>query len=655
MTTDSPRPVWSGRPRACWMAGIITALVFVTYWPAIRGTFIWDDVMLVQNNMLLKGQFTLKTIWFRTDFPLSNVVLWLEWHLWGNHPAGYHVVNLLLHICSSLLVWRVMLRLNLPGAWLAALIFAVHPVCVASVAWIAELKNTLSLPFYLLSFLCYLHFEENASAASRQRAGQWYAAAVIAFILALLSKTTTVMLPPVLIVYVWWRRGRLGFSDILRTAPFFLLAFAFGVLSILFQAHGAIRGATVQTLSLWGRIAGAGMALWFYLGKAVLPIKLMMIYPRWEINPASALSYLPAFLWILLLGVCWAFRRTWGRHGVFGLGTFSIALFPVLGFLSMYYLVLSRVSDHFEYLPLISIVALAAAWLCVRVPLNILRFLVPILIFVLASLTLQRARVFSSEEALWRDNLDKNPAAWTAHANLGWILAERQKFDEALPHLQRSLEINPDNAQAHANLGQLLAMEGNFGDAETQFAAALKLKPNDADIRRSYVTALAANGRKDEAIKQLRDLLSSRPDPDSQLQLAGLLFETGQFSEAVREYRAALVLRPDATDALSNLAWLLATSSDASLRNGKDAVAFAERACHLTDYTNAPTVGVLAAAYAEAGDFTNAVATAQKAIEAATAAGDVRFAGLNRQLLRLYSNGRAYHEPPPKNAAPPAK
>ena len=503
-----------------------------------------------------------------------------------------------------MLLWRVLLRLRAPGAWLAAIIFAVHPVCVASVAWIAELKNALSLPFYLLSILCYVHFEEQANAGARNKASRWYAFAVLAFIFALLSKTTTVMLPPVLIVYAWWRRGRLAFTDILRTAPFFLLALGFGILSISFQAQGAIRGATVQTLGLGGRLAGAGMALWFYLGKALFPVNLMMIYPRWEINATAPLYYVPIFLWAALLAVCWAFRRTWGRGALFGLGSFTITLFPVLGFLSMYYLVLSRVSDHFEYLPLVSIVALAAAWLCVRVAPNVLRVAGPLLVFALALLTLQRTRAFSSEEALWRDNLAKNPSAWTAHANLGWILAEQQKYDDAAVHLRRSLDINPDNAQARANLGQLLAIQGNFGDAETQFAAALKLKPNDPDIRRSYAMALAENGRKDEAVAQLRDLLKSRPDADASLQLATLLFEMGQFRESVIQYRLALAVKQDEPEALSNLAWLLATSSDDSLRNGKDAVQFAERACRLTDYKQASVIGVLAAAYAEAGDFT---------------------------------------------------
>jgi tetratricopeptide (TPR) repeat protein len=684
---DVEAPGWlrSEHGRFLGMAGLILGLLVAVYWPALRGSFVWDDLMLVENNLLLKGQFNLLSIWFRTDFPLSNVAFWLQWHVWGNHPAGYHAVNLLLHATSSLLLWRVLRRLSVPGGPLAAIIFAVHPVCVASVAWIAELKNTLSLPFYLLSILFYLRFESAASESTRPELSsgsarpervaegmeynalnaatklqgretggsplEWYALAFGAFLMALLSKTTTVGLPAVLLVCVWWQRGRLTRRDLLGTAPFFLLGLAFGLLTISFQAHGAIRGATVQTLSFPGRLGGAGMALWFYLGKALWPLNLAMIYPRWQINPAAVLTYAPVALWCCLLGICWYFRHSWGRHVLFSLGTFTFTLFPVLGFLSMYYLVLSRVSDHFEYLPLVSVVALAAGALCSAIAAKALRLVAPALVMVLSLISVQRASVFSNEQALWQDTLNKNPDAWISHANLGWILAAQQKYDEASVHLAKSLELNPYNAQAHCNLGRVLALQGHFPEADRHFLMALKLKPDDLDVRKSYASVLSENGRKEDAAQQLREALKSRPDPDVQLELAELLFETAQFPDAVVQYRQALALRPDVPEALSNLAWLLATSSDSSLRNGTEAVQLAERACRLTGYQQASMVGVLAAAYAEAGSFSNAVSTVQKTIDLATAAGDQRFAAVNRQLLKLFLAGQPYHEAPPRHPA----
>ena len=631
---------------------VIFVLALMAYWPALRGQFVWDDVMLVQQNPLVTGKFGLGSIWFRTDFPLANIAFWAQWRLWGDHPAGYHVVNVLLHAASSVLLWRVVARLGIRGGWLAGLVFAVHPVCAASVAWVAELKNTLSLPFYLLGILCWLSFESSRDEGERGRALGWYLLSLGAFLLALLSKTSTVMLPVVLLGRGWWQRGRIRLRDVLQTGPFFAVALAFGLMSIGFQSHGAIAGATVQTENFWGRLAGAGMALWFYLGKALLPLNLSMIYPRWTIDAGAPLAFLPLLLWIGLLAVSWWFRRGWGRHVLFGLGCFTVTLFPVLGFLDMYYLALSRVSDHFEYLPLMAPVVMGAAGLSLIPKRSMLRISGCALVLGLGVLTLNRARVFATEETLWRDTLARNPAAWCAHANLGWILAEQQKYDEAREHLDTSIKTNPDNAQAHCNLGRVLALQGRLLDADSHFQAAVKLKPGDASIRKSYATALADAGKRMEAIPQLREALRLQPEAPGQLQLAMLLYQAGQCREAVAEYRQVLARQPDTAEALSNLAWLLAACSDATVRDGAEAVRLGERACRLTGFKDAQMVGVLAAAYAEAGRFAEAVATAQKAIDAATAGGDANFASMNRRLLGLYRAGRPYHETPPPVAPP---
>ncbi len=526
-----------------------------------------------------------------------------------------------------------------------------------------------------------------------------YALSLLAFLLALLSKTSTVMLPVVLLGCAWWQRGRLSWRDWARTSPFFALALAFGLMSIWFQAHGAMAGVAVQHENFWGRLAGAGMALWFYLGKAVLPLHLNMIYPRWKINAAAPVSYLPLLLWCGLLAVCWGFRRNWGRHVLFGLGCFTVTLFPVLGFFDMYFLALSRVSDHFVYLPLTALVALAAAaldWALVRIPQApvaadgsrrqlpseenapaavggyglsssgvqpakpkvksvFLGMAGGALVVALAALAMQRARVFVSEEALWRDTLAKNPAAWCAQANLGWILASQQKYDQARAHLEAALALKPDNAQAHSNLGRVLSLQGKFAEADQQFQAAVKLKPMDAEIRRSYAAALADQGRKAEAVNQLQALLQLKSDTEARLQLATLLYQTARFGEAVAQYRQVLAARPNEVEALSNLAWLLATCPDPAVRNGAEAVRVAERACRLTGYKEARTLGALAAAYAEAGRFDDAVSASQKAIELASADGNTRLAMIGRQLLVLFRAGKPYHEPSAPAARPATK
>jgi protein O-mannosyl-transferase len=679
-SSEAPAPLGgrrTSRRQLAWGGGAIFLLAFVVYWPALLGQFIWDDVMLVQGNPLLKGTLGLGTIWFRTDFPLTNIAFWAQWHLWGDHSAGYHIVNVLLHATSAVLLWRVLSLLRIPGGWLAAVLFTVHPVCVASVAWISELKNTLSLPFYLLSLLLYLRADRDTEARTENRGWRIedggckmgghpssilplpslllcrilhppssfaYGFSVLAFLLALLSKTSTAMLPLVLLGCAWWQHGRITLRDLWRSSPFFVLALAFGLMSVWHQVHGAMAGGTAQPESFWARLAGAGMALWFYLAKALLPLHLSMIYPRWTINSAAPTSYLPLLLWCALLGVCWWFRRAWGRHPLLGLGCFTINLLPLLGFLDMYFLNLSRVSDHFDYLPLTAIVPMAAAGLCLIPTTLLLRLGAGVVVLALSLLTAQRAQVFATEEALWRDTLAKNPDAWIAHANLGWILADRRKYDEAITHLEASLQTNTNNAQAHCNLGRVLSLEGKFADAEIQFATALKLKPKDAGIRRSYASALAEEGKKDAAVRELREALQFQPDVETRIQLATLLRQSGRFHDAVTEYRQALAAQPDLVGALNDLAWLLATCSDPSVRDGAEAVRLAEHACRLTDYRQARPVGVLAAAYAEAGRFNDAVTTAEKTIELANKAGDTQFAGLNRRLVNLYRAGRAYHE-----------
>jgi Flp pilus assembly protein TadD len=632
-------------------------LVAAVYWPALRGEFVWDDLFLIKKNPLVKGDATFRSIWFSQDFPLTTILFWIEWLLWGPNPLGYHIVNLLLHAINAWLVWRVLARLKVQGAALAAILWLFHPVCVASVAWVSETKNTLSLLFFLLSLLCYLRFESQASGtateaslhASRITHHAWYWFSLVAFLLALLSKTSTVMLPVVMLGCAWWKRGRLRIQDWLRTIPFFILALAFGLMTIWFQTHQAMANATVQSENFWGRLAGAGMALWFYLGKALLPLNLNLIYPRWTIEARAFISYLPLLLWCLALGACWAFRRGWGKPALFALGCFTVTLFPVLGFFDMYFLAISRVSDHFNYLPLIFIMALLAAILCKLIGFKILCVAGPVLVLAFAAMTAQRARVFATDEGLWLDTLAKNPEAWIAHNNLACIRAEQQRMPEAIQHFEESLKFNPRNAKAHGNLGRALAMRGNYAVAESHFLEALRIKSDDADTHRFYGTALAEQRKYEPALKHLREAVRLEPDIETRMQLTAVLRATGGTREAIEQCRLILAAKPAMPEALNNLAWLLATAPDAALRDGKEAVRLAEEVCRLTDYKDPRMLGTLSAAYAEAGQFDKAISTAQKALDLSNAARNPQFASVISYLLNLFREGKAYHEPAKTN------
>ena len=631
-----------------WRFGLgalcIFGLVLIVYWPALWGGFVWDDQLLVARNPLVTGEAKSGSIWFQMDFPLTVIAFWLQWLAWGGKPFGYHAVSIALHALNAVLLWRLLARLRVPGAWLAGVLFAVHPVCVASVAWISELKNTLSLTFYLASLYCY--------ARDLKPSPKWYALSLLAFVLALLSKTSTVMLPMVLLGMRWWQKQPLGFRDLLRLSPFLVLSIAFGGMTVWFQTHGLLKGVAAQTEGFWARLAAAGWAIWFYLGKALLPINLNLMYPRWTLDAAAPVSYLPLLLLAGLFVLIWWYRGTWGRHPLFALFCFVVTLLPVLGFVDMYFLNISRVSDHFQYLPITALIALAAAALC-RV--NLLPFFRSLntphlnkiiaagFVLVLSFLTLQRARIFASDELLWRDTLARNPAAWSAHNNLGCILAEKGDLVGAAEHFEASLRFKQDNAQAHDNLGQIRSIQGRAGEAQGHLEAALKIKPDDAQAHRLLANCLASENRNQEALLHFSEALRLAPDADTRLEFASLLQRTGNTRQALAELGQLLATQPDMPTALNNAAWLLATAADETLRNGPEAVRLAERACQLTQNKERVIVGTLAAAYAEAGRFDEAVVTAQKAINLATAAGDEPFAATNQQLLEFYRSGKAWH------------
>ena len=637
----------------------IFGLVLLVYSPILPGSFLMDDHRLVkEDNPLVNGQFTPFNIWFQTDFTLSTFALWLQWLAWGENPLGYHAVNMALQAVSAVLLWRLLARLKIPGAWFVAAVFAVHPVCVNSVARIAEIKNTLSLPFFLLSFLLYLRHETALSNVAAQKQGTghrrydhaalFYGLSLIAFVLALLAKTSTVMLPVVLLACAAWQRKRITRRDFLQTCPYFFWALAFGLMSVWFQKYGALAsaGETLPPETFLERLAIAGNAVWFYLGKIFLPVNLNIVYARWKFDATTLAAFAPVLFLCALFALCWRFRRKWGRHILFGLGCFIIALFPALGFFDSQFLTKWQVSDHLQYLPLIAPVTLAVGGLAFLLNAKIFRCAGIVLILVFSILTFQRAQVFATDESLFRDSLAKNPAASDMHNDLGVILAKRKNYAEATAHFVAAVQSDPGNAGAQSNLGQALAINGKFTEAEPHFLAAIRLKPDDPLMHKRFADALSKQGRNREAVIHLQAALSlnAKPDVQTRLDLAGLFFRTGSARQAEDQFRKILSFNPDLPEPLNNLAWLLATSSDDTLRDGAEAVRCAEQACRLTAFKRTEMISTLAAAYAEAGRYSEAVATAEMAIRLQTVNGETRLAAINNQLLPLYRAGIAYHE-----------
>ena len=350
---------WKRDERTAWQlvaqAAVIVGVVLLVYLPAWRAGFVWDDEQLITANPLLRTFSGLIEIWSggRTAdyFPMTNTVFWIERHLFGENATGYHAINILLHGADAILVWLVLHRLQIPGAWFAGLIFGIHPVHVESVAWTSELKNVLAMFFTLLSIFSFVGSNEQRQSHAA------YLASLFFFALALLSKTQTVFLPIALLLYGWWRDRGSFRREVIRTGPFFVMAAVFGLITIWFQNRG-IGEEEIVIGSFPRRLVNAGMAIWWYAGKVFLPTRLMAIYPRWRFDSPEFREWLPLVGLVLLLGLLWLCRNRRTRGAFLAVAYFIVALLPVIGFVRMAYLRSGTlVADHLQYFADVSLIA----------------------------------------------------------------------------------------------------------------------------------------------------------------------------------------------------------------------------------------------------------------------------------------------------------
>ena len=547
----------------CLILGVVTLMA---YNPAWHGQLLWDDDNC-STPPELRSVEGLRRIWFQPRataqyYPLLYTSYWIQQRVWGDSPTGYHLINLLLHIGCVVLVLKILRFLRIPGAELAAIIWALHPVNVETVAWIAERKNVLSGIFALAATLWYLKFDDTRSRRN-------YALAIGLFLFGLLSKTAIVALPLAWLVILWWKRGTISWRrDVVPSIPFVCLSVTAGLVTRWFEDVGIGYKSKLLDLSLLDRCLIAGRAFWFQLSNLFWPSNLTFVYPRWDINAGVWWQYLFPIGVLALLVILWNIRR-WSRAPLAGVLIYILLLLPSLGFLNIYFFIYSFVADHWQYLACLGIIVPCASGITLLAGRkeSWQDWLEPAITLVLGGvlfvLTWQQSRMYTDIETLYRMTIARNPGCWMAQANLGNILYRANRIPEAMDLFNQALKIKP--AVGYYSIGNALLQKGRTSEAIDQYKQALRIDPDYADAHHNLGSALDMLGRTREAIEHYQQAL--RIDPGSSgthNNLGHALAETGQTLEAITHYKEALRITPNSADVHNNLAAALAQTGRTS-------------------------------------------------------------------------------------------
>lgn len=537
------------------VAGAVLLLgVLTAYVPAISGEYIWTDSANVHGRPELGSWNELWQIWIGTHteqyFPLTFTSFWLERHVWGLQPVASHLVNLALHILNAFLFSQCLRRVRVPGAWFAAAIFALHPVHVESVAWIIERKNVLSGFFFLLALLSYIRFEQGS------RADAYYRSLVF-FALALLSKSSTVFFPVVMILVIFYLHRTWSRRDLVRILPFVALA----LLSIVVtMGYDHAKNPFVERELRSGfaeRLAAAGLSLWFYLGKLIVPTNLALVYEKWQIDTRSIVAYGPALGAVVTAVVLWLMRHRLGRGPLLAALFFGAGIFPLLGFFSFYYLKMADVADHFQYLPSLGPIALFAGvaghWVVTR-RIEAGRIFRVVcwggaigLLVALWILTWRQCHLYKDNYTIWSDTLKKSPNSWVAHGMFAKAVGGRGRVDLACFHLRKEIQLRPKGARAYVALARIEFSVGRIEEAEALCRAGITAAPRFPGPYLFLADIHVRGGRSAEAIALYEEVLRLPvlPRPAAvHRRLANALRKDGQEAKAEAHFRMALEIEP---------------------------------------------------------------------------------------------------------------
>ena len=544
--------------RRDWLlALVLIAITFLVYAPAWNGQPIWDDDIHI-TQPALRSLDGLVRIWKDPAaapqyYPVLHTLFWFEYKMWDGAVVPYHLLTIFCHALLALLIVLILRRLNVPGAWLCAFVFALHPVHVESVAWFSEIKNTLSGVLAAAAMLAYLRYDQN-----RHRGA--YVTALALFAFGLLTKTAIVALPAILLIVFWWKRGLIKFQrDLLPLIPFFAIGLAAAVVTIWVEQKFCADHGETFNFSFLDRCLAAARLVFFYLANIFWPAHLSLLYPRWKIDMTQWWQYLFPIGVAILLIAAWLIRRE-SRAPLAVLLCFLALLFPVLGFFNLSFFMGTPAgmahsaifrADHFQYLadiPVIAFVCAGASALWRRsagMARPVLGATCVLIVAVLGGLSAAQSAVYKNNETAFRDVLSKNPDSATAHNNLANVLRRRGALDEAAMHYHRALELEPDYKFGQSNFGATLVQKGNAAEAIPFLRSALVLDPNNPKTYQSLGMALSQTGQPEQAIASFERALQLWPDfVDAHTNLANLLLERGDNESAMMHYRKALELDP---------------------------------------------------------------------------------------------------------------
>lgn len=657
--TFTPQGQISRRLFAYIGVGVVILSTVLVYLPALRGEYVWRDFDNLPHADALQDADGLRKIWLEPGAtehyrPLTNTTLWLEYQQYELDPRGYHLCNLLGHIVAALLVWAVLACAGVRGGFLAAMLFALHPIQAETVTWISQRGNVLAAVLGLASLLCYLWYDTLDAPGPRKKAVKsLYCSAIVLFAGALLCNAVVCSLPVVVLLMIWYRRARITAGDVVALLPFVAMGLAMGVATIVLE-HGYVSvGQDEWALSWFDRVIIAGRAVWFYLGKLLWPVNLTAIYPRWAVVGASWQQVVYPLLVLLSLVGLFAGRRWFGRGAFVAASLFVLMSLPMLGFFDMRMMEHSFVADHYTYMPNIAVFAFVGAlvWQFGRLmngPQRAVAAIVPaVLVAGAGFVTWKHTNMYLYEHELWRNIARTNPTSWLARYKVGNLDIQYGLARSAIAHYRYVISQKNDHYMAHYRLGMAYLMARQPGEAEQYLRRSLELSPNRSEGYRGMAQLHIARGEFELARKMFERAMSIDTD-DWRLQwdMAHLALLARDAMQACVHLREVIRLqgRSASPDSLNLLAWILAVDPDAERTYPTEAIVLAQRAVKLTGWRSASIIDTLAAAYANAGQYDKAVEAERRALQMAKAGGRIELVQHATGCLELYEQHKPYRE-----------